>query len=69
MMLILPPATLAIRTPIKTGPKNWGHATSEPSGGWSCNSNTDDEVDLLTLIALISTELTTRLRAVNRNPN
>jgi len=26
MMLILPPATLAIRTPINTGPKNGGHA-------------------------------------------
>jgi len=30
MMLILPPASLAIRTPIKTGPKNWGHATGLP---------------------------------------
>jgi len=28
MMLILPPDALAIRTPINTGPKNWGHATA-----------------------------------------
>lgn len=30
-MLILPPAALAIRTPINTGPKNWGHATATTS--------------------------------------